>query len=238
MHQRYIDIHTHILPGADDGSKAYEDSVKMLQDAYAAGTGTVILTPHYKQKYSCGSAEDIRTRFVVFRDFVAEKVPIALFLGTEAMYEVDLPKKLINGEVLTMADSVYVLTEFLPHVNYEYLCNGVFKMMQCGYTPILAHIERYACLTKERVLELTDMGAKLQINARSVLGRSGFKAKRFCSGILKLGSVDFIASDAHDFQIRNAQLCQCAKYVGEHFGKEYANSVMVNNAKKILNLNL
>ena len=235
--RRYVDIHTHILPGVDDGSQEYNSSIQMLRDAYANGTGTLILTPHYKQRYSCGSAEQIRARFAEFRDYAAERVPVSLYLGTEAMYEMDLPQKLLNGEVLTMDDSLYVLIEFLPSVNYEYLCNGIFELTRYGYIPILAHVERYGCLKKNRVIELIHMGARIQVNSRSVLGQSGLKTKWFCHSLLRSGCVDFIASDAQDRVKRNAQLRQCAKCVEMRYGKGYADSILMNNAKKMLTIN-
>ena len=234
--KKYIDIHTHILPGIDDGSRDFETSVRMLRDAWADGTGAVICTPHYKQKYACGNAENIKECFLRFKESVAEIVPVSLYLGTEAMYEIDLPKKIQDGELHTMAGSSKVLIEFFPSVNYEYLCNGVFEMMRYGYIPILAHIERYGCLTLNRVAELADMGALMQINARSVLGRSGFRIKHFCHSILKAGYVDFVASDAHDLSVRSAQLNQCAKYLEARWGKNCADTVLSNKARDILAL--
>lgn len=237
MNRTYIDIHTHILPGVDDGSPDCKTSIKMLEDAWANGTGAVILTPHYKQRYRCGSSAEIRKRFDEFKDYAAGKVPVALYLGTEAMYEMDLPQKLSDGEVLTMADTMLVLIEFLPGVNFEYLCNGVFEMTQYGFTPIIAHIERYSCLTPKRVAELRNMGAKIQVNARSVLGKSGFKLKRFCQSVLRSDLVDFIASDAHDPSARSTQLKPCAKHIEARYGKPVSDLLMTDLAKESLSLN-
>lgn len=230
----FVDIHTHILPGVDDGSPDYETSVQMLQDAYANGTGTVVLTPHYKRGYTCGSADGIRARFAEFQNYIAEKLPVTLYLGTEAMYEMDLPQKLLDGEVLTMADSAFVLVEFRPSVSQDYLFNGIFSLTQCGYVPILAHVERYECLKKEQIPELIELGARIQVNVGSVMGAFGFRAKHFCRSILKAGYVDYVASDAHDTARRTAQLRQCAQYLEKRFGDEYADYILRNGAAEFL----
>lgn len=230
----FVDIHTHILPGVDDGSPDYETSVQMLREAYDDGTDAIVLTPHYKRGYTCGSADAVRARFAEFQAYAAERIPIALYLGTEAMYEMDLPQKLLDGKVLTMADSQYVLVEFRPSVSGDYLLNGIFSLTQCGYIPILAHAERYACLKKEQIPELAEMGARIQINAGSVMGAFGFQAKRFCRGILKSGYVDYVASDAHDTVRRTVRLSRCAQYLEKRFGEDYADYILRSGASEFL----
>lgn len=233
----FIDIHTHILPGVDDGSKTLESSLQMLSDACRDGTKAVILTPHYKQGYRHSSAEEIRGKFFEFKAQAVGRVPISLYLGTEVLYEIDLPQKLLDGKVLTMADTAAVLVEFLPTAQYDYLSNGIFDLIRYGYTPVIAHAERYRCLNCDRLSELVRMGAKIQFNAGSVLGRSGFSVKRFCREAIKTGLVSFLASDAHDPGLRTAQLARCAEDVRKRHGAEAVNRLFASNARTLFGIN-
>lgn len=230
----FVDIHTHILPGVDDGSKEFKTSIHMLIDAYQAGTRAVFLTPHYQRGYGIYSVEEIKERFERFRCLASERIPISLYLGTEAFYELELPQKLMDRNVLTMNGTRNVLVEFFPNADYSYLSNGVFEIICCGYTPIIAHTERYRCLNRNKVTELANMGARIQINANGVLGKSGLRSKLFCDSLIQSGLADFIASDAHDIYIRHARLIQCEESIHKRYGKEMARKLFYRNAGFLL----
>lgn len=232
----FIDIHTHILPGVDDGSEDLNMSIRMLADAYKRGTRGIFLTPHYKRGYQNSSAEEIREKFSQFKRVAYDHVPLSLYLGTEALYEIDLPQKLMEEEVLTMNNTASVLVEFLPGVHYDYLSNGIFELLSCGFVPIIAHIERYRCLNRDRVSELANMGAKLQINAASILGQNGPFAELFCKMTIRNRLIDFIASDAHDAFNRHADLSRCAMHVKRKYGTETLLELFSENASSFFHL--
>ncbi len=97
-----------------------------------------------------------------------------------------------------------MLTEFSGAHTYEKIRNQVYDLVAEGYRPVIAHIERYPCLREElqRVEELIELGAYIQINAGAVLGEGGGKIKRFCRQVMEEDLVHFIASDAHGSRYR------------------------------------
>ena len=126
--------------------------------------------------------------------------------------------------------------EFHPTVEYSYLRTGINNIMQMGYLPIIAHIERYICILEnwELAWELKDMGAVIQVNAGSVVGTAGSKVKKFVKRLMKEQIVDLIGTDAHSSGRRAPRMQECAKYVYRKYGESYARDMLHDNAEKIL----
>ena len=233
----FSDIHTHILPGVDDGAEDIQKALDMIRMAYNDGTRTLFLTPHYKGKYKECDAAKIREIFDSIRcEALIEFPEMRLYLGSEILYQNEIPERLINKEILTMADSHYVLLEFREQTSRSRIITGVSEVIRYGYTPILAHVERYmVCRRDDNLIgELLDMGALLQINAGSILGKHGFSVKHFCKRLLKAQCVHFVASDAHDCNKRPPLLKQCFLYVCKKYDSEYARQVFEDNARAVI----
>lgn len=227
------DIHTHILPGVDDGARTIEDALKMLEIAYADGVRRIILTPHYKYGFHGRSAEDMLERADLLCSEVSKHfADLELGLGCEAFGEIELSHLLDSGSALCLCGSRYVLTEYRPGVEFSHMLQSVNDLILSGYTPILAHIERYVCLRKDpgRVSDLVGMGAMMQVNAGSVLGTDGLRTKFFVANLLKKRLVSFVASDAHNDSTRPPQLARCARYVAGKYGNEYMTRLFSSNA--------
>ena len=142
-----IDIHAHILPGVDDGSRGMEESETMLSMAYRQGIRRIIATPHYSRRRGSGGLAELADRLnaraqAIYGDF--EILP-----GHETYYYEGLAEALKSGQALTLAGSRYVLVEFDPGVSYRQLYQGVRKLIMARYVPVLAHVERYLCLRDE-----------------------------------------------------------------------------------------
>lgn len=231
-----IDIHTHILPGVDDGAGSGEEARRMMEHAAEDGIIGIIVTPHYYPGRYTMPTHKIKAAYEQLLDRngdILEKMSI--YLGTEVMYysgcTVDLDTKVIYG----MASGRYVLVEFPPSVRCDELRRAVSRMVARGYLPVLAHIERYAVMKDTAEAErLVDMGAYIQLNAGSVLGRYGYQAKRLCRELLRQELAHFIASDAHDMMKRKPELSKCAAYVGRKFGEDYARTLFYDNAEKLI----
>ena len=231
-----IDMHSHILPAVDDGSDRWETTGQMLRSAYEDGIDEIILTPHYKRQYS-GGIGHVREQFQQLQAICEKQYPeLRLHLGTEAMYEAELADKLARGDVLTMAGSQYILLEYPPAIEYSLIRRSIKELMYMGRIPILAHVERYTCIRKntEHIYELDDMGALLQINADSVLGKHGFGVKQFCKKLLSRQMISFVASDAHDACVRKPMLSAAAHKVAKKYGQDYADELFVINASRLL----
>lgn len=234
---KYVDIHSHILPGVDDGAATVEESIAMLQCAQKENIGSVILTPHQKPGRKCVSAEGIGKRIRLLQDELRRiELDISLYPGSELLYNHDLPEKLRSGEVLTLAGSHYVLVEFLPDEDWRYIRDGLYRLGSAGYWPILAHVERYVALLEngERVQELTDMGCYMQMNAGSLTGDCGLRIRLYCSGLVRAHKIHFIATDAHKSGGRRApQMKKCAEWLKRKVGSEYAEQLLWRNAESI-----
>lgn len=231
------DIHTHVLPGVDDGAKDLPEALEMIRVAWENGTRAMVLTPHYRGAYRKNSGVYLRESFEKFSDAVREQYPdMVLRLGQEVHYDTAVPDRISEGDILSLFDSEFVLLEFGSRATRSQILAGIVGIVRYGFTPIIAHVERYrAFLTdKSLVREVLDMGALVQLNADSVMGRQGLRVKWFCHGLLKKHCVHFIASDAHDCSRRTPALRECYLRISRKYGEAYATQIFWENAQTIM----
>lgn len=220
--ETYIDIHCHILPGMDDGSDSMETSMKMLRMADEDGISQIILTPHNKPWHRNTGYTGMKAGVDQLQERLnREGIGIKLHTGGELYYRSGLTEELDQGKALTLANSQYVLVEFDPPADYDYIRNGVYTLLTGGYYPIMAHVERYknVCCKTGRIIELIDMGCFMQVNAGSIMGGYGIGAKQLTKKMLKQNLVHFVATDAHDPDRRPPYLSRCAQYIGRKYGE-------------------
>lgn len=232
---RCIDIHSHILPGVDDGAKNRNETLEMLRIAYEEGITDMVVTPHYQSGRFFTPAEAIRTKVQQLTNLAQHNgIPIRFYPGTEVYYRSDLEDKLDSGELATMNGSLYLLTEFSPMEDYSYIRNAFNELRGMGYIPILAHVERYQCMLKdiERVRELRKMGCEIQANAGSITGKFGFQTKRYCKKLLSEQLIDYVGTDAHNAERRAPQMKQCAELLYKKCDEEYAARILYRNAQE------
>lgn len=202
--RRYMDIHTHILPGIDDGARDMGETMDMIELAYKEGIRIIMATPHYgawnpdydkaKAVAACRRVRElIKTRYS----------DMNIYIGNEIYYNPGIVEDLKSGKALTLGGTSYALVEFAVDESYKIISSGLRSFIMEGYRPIIAHIERYRCLQNDidRVKELVEMGAYVQVNARSFLSERFDKraARRvaWCTELLQNDLVHFIASDCH-----------------------------------------
>lgn len=233
----FTDIHTHILPGVDDGAQDIGQAMRLLRLAWKNGTRTVILTPHYRGKYKENTPNQLKTEFEMLQELAKDEFPgLQLYLGHEVAFEVDAPQAVNAGKVMSLNHSRYMLLEFKTNVLRTQIINGVMETFQCGFIPVVAHVERYDISRTDDTLieELLEMGALLQLNADSVMGVNGGKIKRFCHKLLKFGAVHFVASDAHDQKYRPPLLRKAFMKIYKKYGQEYAAALFYDNAQAVI----
>ncbi len=234
----YLDMHCHILPGVDDGSKDFDMSMEMIDHAYDEGIRAIILTPHYHGGYVETKRSVIDKIFVELRDHVAGRHPdLKLFIGHEIYYYPSVPEWIEEGRVHTLADSNYVLLEFSTMVEKRELTDAVHNLCNNGYYPVLAHVERYDCLVRDPgfVGELIDLGAYIQVNSKTIAGEGGMKIKHFIKKLLKEEWIHFIGTDAHNMRGRKPEMEECARYIIKKCDSEYAAQILYANAVNIVN---
>ena len=230
-----IDIHCHLLHGVDDGPEKIELSIAMLQFAKEQGVTDIILTPHYRRGMFKFDGDLVKAQMIELAPY-AEEIGIKMHLGTEVHVNGDILEYIESHKVFTLADSEYVLTEYGYDTEYAYIFKNTHELLRHGYIPVIAHVERYACLVKnpKRLEELQEIGAWIQCNAAAIIGEEGWGTKQFCKKALKHGWVDVVASDSHDKKKRKCYMEDAYDYITEKYGEKLAYRLMIKNPKKII----
>ena len=228
-----IDIHTHILPFVDDGSKSLSDSIELVKTAIEQGVEAIVLTPHHRSPYF-ESAEKIIETFETFCEKVKEEnLPIKLFLGQEVHVCSGLVDLFKENKVLTIANTNYCLVEF-DFNTYCDIPETVYDLRKAGYIPIVAHFERYPYATLEDAFEVKRMGGLIQVNAESIAS-GPFKLKeerRRVNTLFMEECVDFVSSDVH--VVRKYNLKRAGEIVKKKYGEDAFNTVFTMKAKHML----
>ena len=240
--QRISDIHTHVLPGLDDGSKSIGASVRMLRKSYQQGVRNVIATPHYTVYHWRTKPEQIQRLMEQMAKAVQKVMPeLRLYSGQEIQYFEGMADMLQRGELLTLAGSHYVLVEFLPQSQWSQIQNAVRELLLAGYFPVLAHIERYQCLRKTgRLTELQKEGAYLQMNygslikLRNVWNLRERLERRWCRKVLLAGYISFLGTDMHGVHHRAPDSDRALVWIRKKGGDTLARQLSVENPEKII----
>lgn len=233
----YIDMHCHILPGVDDGAESAEEMKAMLQTAYDEGIRCIIATPHHHPARGHKSPEILRKRALLLRDAAhAIDEHFRIYLGTEIYFGQDILEKLKNKQVLTMNRRNYILVEFSPSESFSYLQQSLLQLTMNGYEVILAHVERYSCITEEPELaeQLRRMGIRLQVNAGSITGENGRRVKKFVRDLMEENMVFCVGTDAHSAHRRAPRMKKAAAYTANRYGEEYMRRIFFSNAMLML----
>lgn len=230
------DMHCHILPGIDDGAEDLSECMAVLTEAENQKVSQIIVTPHFHAgKYMPNGAQVKRILEEVQREIRRQKRTIMLYPGHECYYYSGLTNDLASGRALTMAGSRYVLVEFEPDCAFSYLLYGVQQLLQDGYIPILAHFERYVCLTRsERLDQLKKRGCLLQMNFDTLLLKDSFFRKRPWKNMVRSGMVDLLGSDCHGTHFRPLHIQESVSWMQREVKPREAKRILKNNIEKIL----
>lgn len=236
--QKIADMHCHILPGVDDGAKSMDMAMDLLKTEYDQGVHAAILTPHYRKRMFETDEPSVRTQFEYLCRSVNAAIPgMKLYLGCELHASMDMVEMIRKRNQFCMAGTYYVLVEFSTGDSKSYIRERLYQLLSAGYKPIIAHAERYKSVMGDLDFaeELADMGALIQVNADSIIGKDGRKVKKFCLKLMRYDLLDFVGSDAHNLSDRPPRLAECAAYIGKKMGEEYRDKIMLQNPLKIIN---
>ena len=233
-----IDIHCHILPGIDDGSKDMDETMLLLNNARDCGVTDIIFTPHYilGTKFNKTNKQKKQLFDKVVKE--AKDLNINLYLGNEVFVEKDLLSLKKKRCIEPLAGSHYILFELPLNDKYNGAEEEIFDINTGGYTPVLAHPERYKA-TKEDpnlIIKYLEKGALLQCNIGSFMGYYGKNTEDLAYLLLKHHMISFISSDIHkprhtfynDIEVVKKKML---KYVSQ----EEINDLFEGNARKIIN---
>lgn len=232
------DIHCHLLPFTDDGSRSFEESLMMASLAEKSGTRGIICTPHVfsERAYNPKRLDSMKNEL---EERLRESgIRLHIHLGQEIMVGEnfkEIPAMLESKKLYTLAGSNYVLTEFHPHTEYDIIERRVEYISSCGFVPIIAHPERYI-MSRKRVnlLMLKSSGALLQVNKGSLKGAFGEEARDHAHFMLRHRICDFMASDAHSVKERSPVMSNAYRAVAEMYSEEYATLIMSKNPESII----
>jgi tyrosine-protein phosphatase YwqE len=197
-----IDIHSHILPGIDDGAKTLEDSVQLVSEMAGWGFERITCTPHITKKFR-NTRESIKEKFDILCNAVADK-GLGVELRMSAEYRLNpetWPEILAEGGLMPIEDK-YILMEFpinVPSEMGDLIPMKEFrKVLSLGLTPVLPHPERYFYLDHDELLRYVDAGVKIQSNYGSLAGVYGLEVRDRAQSLIDEGIVSFLASDMHN----------------------------------------
>lgn len=230
----FVDIHTHILAGVDDGPESDDQMYELLRAVYDDGIRKICCTPHYHPGYYGNNFNEASRRFLHLASYIREKeMDMQIFLGNELHYSQGCVEWITEGCCRTLNRTRYILVDFDMQEEYKTIETAVRIFLNEGYIPVLAHIERYPCFGKKNSLieNLRDMGALIQINASSILKRY---RQPMVKRLLRYEEVDLIASDTHNLKTRPPLMRTAYQEVSYKYGKRYADKLFVINPDNIL----
>jgi protein-tyrosine phosphatase len=232
-----IDLHCHLLPGLDDGAADLPTALAMARAAVGQGVTAVACTPHILPGVYHNRGPEIRAATQHLQDaLVREGIPLKLVTGADLHMAPNFVARLRSGELLTLADSRYLLVEPPSHVAPPKLEEFFFDLVTTGYVPILTHPERLAWLSGryDTIQKLVAAGVWMQVTAGSITGRFGRNALYWAVRLLDEGCVHLIASDAHDAERRPPDLAPGREAVAKRVGVEEAQHLVYTRPMGIL----
>lgn len=195
------DMHCHLVPRVDDGSKCMEESIECLQALQSVGYRKVIITPHFQTPRFENDEEDIRRRYDEVCKAAADAGVEIELAGVGGEYRIDsgFQRRLESPRFLQVGNQ-YVLVEFSLHQQMMGCDEMIFDMQMKGYEIILAHPERYPYLNinGDRIEQLKNQGVFFQVNVLSLGGFYGEEAKKRAFTMLERGWVEFMGTDTHN----------------------------------------
>lgn len=231
------DIHTHILPGVDDGSQNMQETKRMLQMERQQGVLHVIATPHYAVGDSQTSPEKLYSVLEQVREIARKIDPeMTVDLGNELLNGPGMIEALQKGEALTLAGTRYILIEFLPTDRYSVIYQALRDYIMEGYIPVVAHMERYEALVSDRnrIVELIMSGAYFQMNAESLIGRRFSRRPVACRRLLEDGLIHLMGSDCHHDDQRIPVMQDALTYLSKEFRQSRNFRKLVQDNPKAL----
>lgn len=233
-----IDIHTHLLPGIDDGSESLDVSLQMARDAVADGVTHALMTPHHMNGSYVNHASDV---IKLTADFQTElnnaNIPLTVFPSQEVRINGGLLSALDDGDILTTDEQgTYILIEFPSDDVPAFTMDMLFQIQQRGLVPIIVHPERNTRLMKEPQLlyDMVSRGAYAQVTASSYVGTFGKAVTAFSEDIIANGLAHLFASDAHHIPGRKYKMTAAFDKLKAAYGSDSAKQ-FDDNAKALVN---
>lgn len=194
------DMHSHILPGLDDGSQNLETSIRYIKELHILGYKKFICTPHIISDIHPNTPSTIQPQYDLLKQaLLNENIPVELDFAAEYMVNNEFDGILKEGNVLSFGTEKYVLIEMSYLTVSLNIKEAIFELIVKGYKPILAHPERYNYYHRknQKIIDFVDAGCLLQINLLSLTGYYGKPAKDTALWLIKQKVISFAGTDLH-----------------------------------------
>ena len=232
-----VDMHSHIIPGIDDGSKSVDETFKMITEARRAGFTDVILTPHcLTNHYEPTTGEIILWKNKLQEIINNQKMEINLHSGMEIYISNQMEDLVKDNSILTLADSKYMLVELPLSSTVSFFDYVLYFLQSISVQLILAHPERYKSVQEnpELVEDYIDKGALIQCNYGSILGLYGNAAEKTMKTLLKNHQVHFLGSDCHRVKTIYPLIPQAVRRIKRIVGEKEFKKISTENPQKVL----
>ncbi|MDQ0226804.1 tyrosine-protein phosphatase [Metabacillus niabensis] len=218
-----IDIHSHILPGIDDGAQTVEDAINMAKLAVEEGITKIIATPHHQNGKYINKKQDIIERVMNLNEILQkENIPLEVLPGQETRIYGELIDDIEKGDILPLNHTNYLFIELPSGHIPRYTEQLLFDVQLKGFTPIIVHPERNAGVMEnpDKLLNLVKKGALTQVTAGSIGGYFGKKIQKLSMQLIEANLTHFISSDAHNVTSRSFHIRESISIVNKEFGRQ------------------
>ena len=230
---KFMDCHSHILFGIDDGAKTIENSLSILTKMQALGFERIILTPHYRGRYLANNKEKQAVLDKLNSTLKDNNINIKLYLANEVKITSNMLELINNNTIKTINN--YLFLELPFDTKIYNLKKIIYELQSNNIKVILVHPERYPYMTLGDFIELNDNDVYLQVNYESILGKYGIKAKSMVRKLLKKDIVYLLGTDVHrDSTIMFKKFDRMNKKIIRLVGEEQFKNLSYNNIKKII----
>jgi len=216
------DLHSHLIPGIDDGVSTVEESLGLMRGMYDLGYRRLIVTPHVMGDSYRNSTDAILQGLELMREALERNgTDMRIEAAAEYYMDEELQKRLRSGDILTVGDEclLFETSYYTEPLNLE---ETVYEISARGYRPILAHPERYRYVNdpEEKYARLRELGTLFQVNINSLGGYYGREARRKAFWLMEKGWIDFLGSDLHGAgQLEQLRRTFAAAMPSELFGR-------------------
>lgn len=233
-----VDLHCHLLPGIDDGSKNMKISLRLAKEATKNGITHALLTPHHMNGRYVNHKQDVIKLTTEFqKELKNHSIPLTVFPGQEVRINGRLIEALDKDDILFAdEDNRYLMLEFPDDDVPHYTNQMIFELQQRGIIPVIVHPERNTKIMThpELLYQLLQKGCLSQITASSYVGTFGKRVEDFSRKLIANGQGYLFASDAHDLPGRKYEMHQAFNKLSKEFDKKLANCY-ASNARAIIN---
>ena len=229
------DIHTHLLPGIDDGAQDWDETMRMVYQAYEDGTTDIAITHHILSEQDYELENEIHEKYEELKERVADaRLSLNFHLGAEIFYQHDIK---LDHRISTYNDNKkYFLVEFPMQGIPKHVDEQFFEFIIDKITPVLAHPERNVGIINkpERAFEFVQRGVMLQMNAGSITGDFGEQVRQMAERLLDARLIHFVGSDGHNTRRRPIVLKEAYNRIVERCGESMADVLFNQNPAKAM----